>query len=288
MASARLLASPTQALLTGWRRGITDLQIQGGDFTAGNGTGGKSIYGERQGAGARNGRLQVLPQVHLLPSATQASCCAPHQSTHAISCAGRTFPDENFKYKHSVPGLLSMANAGPNTNGSQVRRLSSMLRLPRLCLMLDAKHADGLPHCALSCMEPVHQLLRPLHPRPRPALQFFLTTVATPWLDGRHCVFGEVVEGMDVVRKIESTPTGPMDRPHQVGARGVITSCSPPLRAQQSILCWEHNDPRSSPFAAGRGDQGLRRALSVAPVAGAALSAGTPCSFELPGPSAGC
>ncbi|KXN92910.1 Peptidyl-prolyl cis-trans isomerase D [Leucoagaricus sp. SymC.cos] len=126
-----------------FHRIIKSFMCQGGDFTAGNGTGGESIYGEK-------------------------------------------FEDEAFPVNHTKPFLLSMANAGPNTNGSQ----------------------------------------------------FFITVAPTPHLDGKHVVFGEVIKGKSIVRKIENNPTSSGDVPQAavvITDSGELSPDDPSLTQQEVV-----------------------------------------------------
>lgn len=108
------------------------------------------------------------------------------------------------KLKHTAPGILSMANAGANTNGSQVRFLSTAT-----C------NDDGMAIFPLSSNQTLIAITYHHHTNARRLihtstshiiqtnLKFFLCTAETPWLDNKHVVFGKVVSGMDVVAAIE-------------------------------------------------------------------------------------
>ncbi|KAK5454068.1 Peptidyl-prolyl cis-trans isomerase D [Exophiala xenobiotica] len=141
-----------------FHRVIKSFMIQGGDFTAFNGTGGESIYGEK-------------------------------------------FPDENFELKHEKPFLLSMANSGPGTNGSQ----------------------------------------------------FFVTTVPTPHLDGKHVVFGEVINGKNIIRKIENLPTQ-SDKPS--GGDVVVADCGQLNGDSYSTATQKAADSTGDPYEDFPDDQG--------------------------------
>ncbi|KAJ8487358.1 hypothetical protein ONZ51_g4221 [Trametes cubensis] len=110
--------------------------------------------------------------------------------TTGRSIYGPTFADESFRFPHDRPGLLSMANRGPHTNSSQVSSvLRSRVRLDLYTHAPSPRRSSANLMCLTIAIR---------------SLQFFVTTVAAPWCDGRNVVFGEVIRGMNVVRKIES------------------------------------------------------------------------------------
>jgi cyclophilin family peptidyl-prolyl cis-trans isomerase len=130
--------------------------------------------------------------------------------TGGESIYGGEFQDENFKLKHTGPGILSMANAGPNTNGSQVcagKFLCHPHDLTCLSCLFFLALTDRFLF-AFHCL--FHSLCRHASAI---SSQFFLCTVATPHLNGMHVVFGKVVEGMEVVRAIENQRVNADDEP---------------------------------------------------------------------------
>lgn len=149
---------------TPFHRIIKDFMVQGGDLVNQDGTGTYSVYGGE----------------------------------------GATFADEAFVHAHDRPGLLSMANSGPNTNGSQ----------------------------------------------------FFITTAPAPHLDGKHVVFGRIVEGMEHVHDVEREVTDPNDRP---------------IRRCYVMNCGVTDKPTGSTRTASEPLQQTRMAQSPTPPAAQAL-----------------
>ena len=150
---------------TPFHRIIKDFMVQGGDIVNQDGTGTYSVYGGE----------------------------------------GSTFADEPFVHAHDRPGLLSMANSGPHTNGSQ----------------------------------------------------FFITTAPAPHLDGKHVVFGRVVEGMEHVHDVEREVTDPNDRPIRkcyvmnsgVADKPVDTGRSTGAQQQQPMQAWDTSVGSTPPTA---------------------------------------
>jgi len=104
---------------------------------------------------------------------------------------GRSFEDEFDPALHNIRGSLSMANAGPNTNGSQF-------------FIVQANTVPG------NMLEQMREMPESF---PEDIVEAYASMGGTPWLDFRHSVFGQVIEGMDVVDKIANTPVGAQDKP---------------------------------------------------------------------------